>query len=142
MRGLLLVTALVAVLMGCGGGDSARSSKSADGVRATAREFLNDFRDSKFGDACDLMTPAAQTAMVKQAQVDPGSKNSNCPGLLALARGFVGKDTLTKAGDQLGKAKITVTGDTATSPPVGSDDTASRYRYIKGKWFIASDDGQ
>src|SRR5207248_1746623 len=76
-RALLCVIALALATAGCGGGGG--GAKSADGVRATLRAYIEDLRSGRGGDACDLLTDAAR------AQVGRGNAAA-CGGTMAVAR--------------------------------------------------------
>jgi hypothetical protein len=134
MRWCLVTVAVAAVLIGCGGGG--RSSKSADGVRTTGREFVNDFKDRKFGDACELMTPTARAEMGRAFGKANGA--SGCAAILAFARAFIGTETLKKLAAQFDKTRVTIRGDTATVGTDAPGNLGGRFRYVGGQWYVDS----
>jgi hypothetical protein len=115
-------------LAGCGGADSSQSAKNADGVRAAVKAFLRDFRDSKFGEACELMTKAQQAATGE-------GKASACASNLALGRGFLSKATIDGYLKEADSLKVTIHGNRATSGSLGGDNTTSNYVYASGRWL-------
>jgi hypothetical protein len=128
-KSVLVASAILALTAsGCGGGSGGSSAKNEAGVRATVREFLRDLRDSKFGDACDLMTKAQQAAT--------GDGNATkCASQLALGKAFLGESTIDGYLREVDAMKVTIHGNHATSTSLGGDKTISQYVYAGGRWL-------
>lgn len=134
--------AAVLAASGCGGsGDDPRSDKGVDGVRAVTRTMLENFRDSKFDEACKLMTEAAQAETGGSAKGAP-----NCAKRLKLARALIPGSFFDEAVKAVDDMKVTITGDTARAEPLkvqsGNDPKPSFYVYRDGAWRIAARTGK
>lgn len=116
-------------LVSCGGS----AHPTVDGARSVIKTFGDDLTQSRFGDACNLMTPAAQ------AQAGGGDANE-CAARLALARQLISSSTLQAAFNRLGKAPITLTGNRAVLPDGGGGTTS--LEWSAGKWLIGRSSGR
>jgi hypothetical protein len=125
---LLCAVGLALVMAGCGSGSGA-GDKSANGVRATMRAFLEDLRNSRGGDACDLMTDAERA---KEGQGDTAA----CGPRVLLVRAFLGDKAIADLEAKLGQLPVTITGDHATAPPLTGSGAGSTFVYSGGRWLI------
>jgi hypothetical protein len=138
----LLLGAGAILAGGCGGsGDDAFSDKGPDGVRAVTRAMLNHFKDSKFDEACGLMTEAAQAETGGSA-----GGASNCAKRLGLARALIPASFFEEAVKAVDDMKVTIEGGTATAAALtvasGNDPKPSHYVYRDGGWLIAGKTGK
>jgi hypothetical protein len=131
--GITIVVAAALALAGCGGssGPATRADSGAAGVRAVMRDFLTDFRDGKYTEACALMTDHAKQLLAKG--------NGSCEGLLLLGSSNVDKPTISKWLDAVDGVKVAVSGSRATTPAIGGSKTITRYVYAGGRWMIDGD---
>jgi hypothetical protein len=130
-RALALLTVLALLVTACGGGSSAGTEKSEDGVRATMRAMLEAFRDKDYDAVCDLMTKEARAEVTEDGDGD-------CKSMLAFAGAFLPKDEIDKLLDDVDSAEVTIDGNRATSTGVGDEDD-SVYVWQDGKWFVGPD---
>lgn len=135
--------AAIVLASGCGGdsGDDARADKGVDGVRAVTRSMLTNFKDSKFDEACDLMTEAAQA---ETGGSTGGAKD--CAKRLGLARALIPASFFEEAVKAVDDMKVTVEGDTATAEALevasGNNPKPTHYVYRDGVWMIAGESGK
>lgn len=134
MRYRIAISSVVVALAvaGCGGSGSGTSSdKSVAGIRATLRAFLDDIKNGKAGDACDLMTKAART------QVGHGNADA-CGATVVLARKLLGAKALADVEAKIGQVKITITGDHATVPALTGGGSTTNMVYTDGHWLVGT----
>ena len=131
-RTSLSAVAVVFAIAGCGGsGAGAGADKSAAGVRATMRAYLDDLRHNRPEDACGLMTDAAR---IKTG----GGKATACPAHSIVALAFLGPKGITRLEDKIPQLPIAVSGDRATAPPLTGSGASSTFLYRGGRWLIGS----
>lgn len=129
----LSAVVLVLAIAGCGGsGAGAGAEKSAAGVRATMRAYLEDLKNNRPGDACDLMTDAART--------NAGGGKATACGLrtIVVFRAFLDAKRLADLEAKIPQLPIAVSGDQATAPPLTGSGSSSTFVYRGGRWLISS----
>ncbi|MDQ6777977.1 MAG: hypothetical protein M3071_17605 [Actinomycetota bacterium] len=129
-RGLLCAIGLALTIAGCGGsGSGASGDKSAAGVRATMRVYLEDLKDNRGVDACDLMTVAARTT---EGRGNPAA----CAAHILLVRSFLGPKGIATLEGKIAQLPITVAGNHATAPPLTGSGSSANFLYSGGHWLI------
>jgi hypothetical protein len=132
MRYLVLMSAvgLSLAIAACGGsGGGASGDKSAAAVRSTMRAYLEDLKNNRPGDACDLMTDGARTAA-------GGGSPTACAAHTRLALAFLGQKRIANLEAKLGQLPIRIIGDHATAPPLTGSGAGASFIYSGGRWLI------
>ena len=133
MRTRLVIGAGLVALTAWGCGDDGGTGRSASGeagARAALVEFSDAFLDSKYDDACAVLT---ENAKRKIARIKP------CPEALKLTRGLIEADQAKTLRDKSRKVKITVDGDKATVDSITKDAKEQSLVRQGGRWFVDAD---
>ena len=133
MRTRLVIGAGLVALTAWGCGDDGGTGRSASGeagARAALVEFSDAFLDSKYDDACAVLT---ENAKRKIARIKP------CPEALKLTRGLIEADQLKTLREKSRKVKITVDGDKATVDSITKDAKEQSLVRQGGRWFVDAD---
>lgn len=122
--------ALLACLAAIGCQSSAPPPPAADeGVRQSARAYVEALRGERWARACTLMTRAARAALREQAG---GSCTSALAGGATLTPG-----ELAAIGRQVPGARVEVRGARATLGPLGVGELSLVLERRGGRWLVA-----
>jgi len=144
------------LLAGCGGGGNSGSantdtsssattgttSNSTDAVRAAHVAFLNAFKERQFGDACEMLTTAAQREIafyVNGKKAVSGSPEEACPASLMLSRSLIGSRKLDAEIALVKRAPVSIHGSVAVTKDPDGNRTYVVYR--DGRWLLADKHG-
>ena len=133
-RRALAIAAVAVALAGCGGGGS--SSSSTDDARAVTESFVKAFGAGDGKTACTLLTPAGQTAFVKQVG---GALNvKDCAGAVAAAHGEAAAElNLDFSGASV--RSVSVNGDSGTAVVrAGSRSLQAHLSNAGGSWKLTA----
>jgi hypothetical protein len=135
---VLLATPLALVLVtlaGCGGDES----KTARGAEAAVEDFLKQFEDGDYDDACDRLTDNAQQQVVDDWNEFDEDGVDSCAG--AFKAGIALAEMMSEDDEELFAVEgidVEVDGDTAVATVDYKDDDDEDYDlvYEDGTWLI------